>query len=356
MRISIANDLHAPLFSGLDFSNAGYSVLVRHGSPLLLLPPNRRVASLTLGLYLPQGRLARLAVASLGLFNSAGLLAQVLPRLSFAGGDPAAATGSMPFCQEDVASGKVGFLLCNPDHGCARVVAVRGGVPAGVFKWCERSGEAKLTTEITNLRTLWERKVRGVPVLRSEGRNDFSVWLELEHYPRAHVSTVRDSRVVRLLRSWMSEQSFCPLDLPLVETLWRSGAGRNGQERSSRLATLHVRGAVFHGDFAAWNLRTGPEGLVSVDWEWASPDGLAGVDLCYGLIQEAMLVRKLPAREVLCHVRAAAETPACREYLASAGWSGAIDLWIRLGVLYRNHRTPCPELLAEIDCGRSPHG
>ena len=77
-------------------------------------------------------------------------------------------------------------------------------------------------------------------------------------------------------------------------------------------------------------------------------DGIAGIDLCYGLLQEALLVKKLLPREALGYVYIAAATPACKAYLEVSGWAGAVDLWIKTAVFYRHSRKACPELVEAL--------
>lgn len=329
---------------------------MRNGQPLLLIPLDRHAASLTLGMYLPQGRKAKLAVSVLKAANALGLLQRILPKLVSGSIGATATSEPMPFSQEDIDRGRVGFLLCNPDHGCARVVAVRAGGAlrlqshsASVFKWTDLAGKAKLNSELYNINFLTRRSLSGVPGVRSEGSNSFSTWFEMDHYAKADVVSVCEPHVIKLLESWMSEETIAPLDNKLVASLWATEEWTPYQNAIERLSILKIRKAVVHGDFATWNLRAGQDGLVSIDWEWAEPDGIAGLDLCYGLLQEALLVKKLSPRQALHDVKVAANSPCCKEYLKATGWHDAIDLWIKTGVFYRHSRKPCPELL-EVLC------
>ena len=349
---TIPNSLFS-LLGTLDFSKANYRVLLRNGLPLLLIPPDRDAASLTLGMYLPQGRKAKLAVVALKTANELGLLSRILPKLVSSSSGACATAEPMPFSQDDIDRGLVGFLLCNPDHGCARVVAVRAGsVPpchacsASVFKWTDLAGKEKLKSELDKIKLLTQRGSLGVPEFLSEGTNSFSSWFEMEHYAKTDVVSTGDPRVITLLRSWISDECISPLENKLGALLWATEKWTPSQGELERLAALKTRKAVVHGDFAPWNLRTRLGKLIAIDWEWAEPDGIAGVDLGYGLLQEALLVKKLPPRQALHYVRDAADLPDCREYLETAGWRGAIDLWIKTAVLYRNSRKLCPELLA----------
>ena len=371
----ISNSLLS-LLGALVFSRANYRVLLRNGLPLLLIPPNRHAAALTLGMYLPQGRKAKLAVAVLKAANAFGLLQCILPKLVLGSIGASAPSEPMPFRQEDIDRGSVGFLLCNPDHGCARVVAVRvGDAPeaqcangtlhaalrrfisglqrlhslsanTSVFKWTDLAGKAKLDSELSHIKLLAQRSLSGVPEVRSEGSNSFSRWFEMDHYAKADIASVCDLRAIRLLESWMLDDCIAPLDNKLIASLWTTEEWTPCQSARERIGALKIRKAVVHGDFATWNLRAQPDGLVSIDWEWAEPDGVAGLDLCYGLLQEALLVKKLHPLQAVHYVQVVADSPACKEYLKATGWQDAVDLWIQTAVLYRNSRKPCPELLA----------
>jgi len=345
-------DFLSSLLGSLDFSKTNYRVLMRNGIPLLLIPPNRQTASMTLGLYLPQGRKAKFAVAALKAANRLRLLQRILPKLAPESDGVSVMEKAMPINQDDVDHGRVGFLLCNPDHECARVIAVRVGEsddqPASVCKWCDQAGEVKLATEIGNIRSLTEKALRGVPAILSERSNSASSWFEMAHYAHADVRSASDDRVVKLLASWMSDEWVAPLDNAFVASLWTTDKWTPNQRVFERLATLKIRKAVVHGDFATWNLRAEDERLVAIDWEWAEMDGIAGLDLCYGLLQEALLVKKLLPREALGYVYIAAATPACKAYLEVSGWAGAVDLWIKTAVFYRHSRKACPELVEAL--------
>ncbi len=339
---------HAPLLSGIDVTKVRYSVLLRNGQPLLLIPPSRQTAAITLDLYLPQGRKARLAVAGLKLANALGLLPALLPRLDMNPAGDRPASGLMPFVQHEIDQSCVGFLLCNPDHGCARVIAVRHADRPDVIKWTAIAGEASLAAEIASIHELTARHLPGIPEIIAQGRTATSYWVVFPLYANPAIKTITDPRVLRLLQGWLSEETVPPLDNTFIASLWTPHDRSASQNEVDRLRRLRIRRAVVHGDFAVWNLRARQDGLVAIDWEWAEPDGIAGIDLCHGLIQEALLVRKLSAPRVLDFVRSAADAPHCKAYLHSTGWLEAPDLWLKTAILYRHTRKPCPELLATL--------
>lgn len=342
-RIDIADTFHAPLLAQFDFTGAGYSVLLREGAPLLLVPPVKDVAALTLGLYLPQSRKARLAMQGLRLACRAGTLSHLLPALS--GGVRREAADSAPVAQADIDAGRVGFLLCNPDHACARTVGVKLAEKPQIFKWAARPGDAAIRQEAETLRRLSGQGTLGVSPVLTAGGDTQTAWLEMPYLDRLRVSSVAEPSAIALLSAWMRPESVNPLETEFLRSFWTAETWPSGQWAFERLGRLRVRKALVHGDFAVWNLRADQGAPVAIDWEWAREDGLAGLDLCYGLLQEALLTKRLPPFEALRVVRRAAEAPACRRYLAAAGWGDALDLWLVTGVLYRHARKPCPEVL-----------
>ena len=326
----------SPLLAACDFAKAGYRVLRRDGRPLLLVPPDRGAAALTLGLYLPQTAKARVAVSALRLANRLGLLGRVLPSAPPPAADATPSDHAKPFSQADLDAGRIGVLLCNPSHGGGRFIAVRAGDAPSIVKGAARPQAAALEQERAILGRLAALGLPGVPSVLSDGGDATSYWFEMPHYARAEVKSVADIRAIRLLESWTGGETVNPLEAePLRSIVAASGAQTLGLGGLERLSSLRIRRAAMHGDFAPWNLRKGAEGLVAIDWEWGRRDGLAGLDLGYGLLQEALLVKKLPPPAALQFAHQLAQSPAASAYLDESGWGDALDLWLSVCARYR---------------------
>jgi hypothetical protein len=345
--IDISDTFHRKLLSNVDFSKVRYSVLTRKGTPFLLIPSENRATELTLGLYLPQVFKGRFAAAALKIANKLGLIKHVLPKLIVPDIETREEPETLPFTQNDIDSGRVGFLLGNPEHGYARAVAVNSGEEISVIKWSELSGAGALERECKNIELLNANKVRGVPSVVSYGRNSTSFWFETTYFPRVCVSSVCDRRAIELLQSWIVDGFVSPLENKHVASLWAMEGWAPDREELATLEGLKIRKAVVHGDFTVWNLRTGSEGLMAIDWEWAVPDGIAGLDLCYGLLQEALLKKKLTSSRALRYVRRMVDNPVCKAYLEFVGWHDCLDLWLKTGVLHLHSKRDNPELLKE---------
>lgn len=325
-----------PLLTGCDFAQAGYRMLRRDGRPLLLLPPAPAAAALTLGLYLPQTAKARVAVSALRLANRLGLLGVVLPSASPPTDDATPSDHAKPFSQADLDAGRIGVLLCNPSHGGGRFIAVRAGDAPSIVKGAARPQAASLEQERAVIGRLAALGLPGVPSVLSDGGDATSYWFEMPYFDSVDVGSVSDARAISLLESWMGSETVNPLEVePLRSIVTAQGAQALGSGELERLSMLRIRRATMHGDFAPWNLRKGAEGLVAIDWEWGREDGIASLDLGYGLLQEALLVKKLPSSAALQFAGRLAETPACAAYLQQAGWGGALDLWLSVCARYR---------------------
>lgn len=325
-----------PLLTGCDFAQAGYRMLRRDGRPLLLLPPAPAAAALTLGLYLPQTAKARVAVSALRLANRLGLLGVVLPSASPPTDDATPSDHAKPFTQADLDAGRIGVLLCNPSHGGGRFIAVRAGDAPSIVKGAARPQAASLEQERAVIGRLAALGLPGVPSVLSDGGDATSYWFEMPYFDSVDVGSVSDARAISLLESWMGGETVNPLEVePLRSIVASQGAQAFAPGELERLSSLRIRRAAMHGDFAPWNLRQGPDGIVAIDWEWGREDGVAGLDFGYGLLQEALLVKKLPPPAALQFAHQLAQSPAASAYLDESGWGDALDLWLSVCARYR---------------------
>jgi hypothetical protein len=80
-----------------------------------------------------------------------------------------------------------------------------------------------------------------------------------------------------------------------------------------------MRPAIFHGDFAPWNIRALPSGdWMVLDWERGDPRGLPGWDWFHFVIQPAILVRKAGIEELIRLVETLLANDAFRAYVQKA--------------------------------------
>lgn len=286
-----------------------------------------------MGLYRPQSTKAKLAAAATRMFCRLRLHGMALPRIP----------GK---------SDETGVLICNPCHG-TRIIAVRMrasgrfeilkaalGKDAGpirrehaVIERLNREPNHKIpesnTSHINEDKWLCRRP--GIPDIGPLVERDGAVWFSMPYlYEAFHCIDP-----VPLLRSWEtdireadSENGLIRALLPLLDEPTRSA-----------LAGKMVRRALVHGDFAPWNWRADEAGnLVCIDWEWAREDGFIGFDLVYCLVQQALLVKKVPESRLLDFVRCRVSRlgPEGQAYLREAGLP--LDILFSLVLAYRQSK------------------
>ena len=299
------------LLAAIGTSEKGHAVVCRRGIPLLLLPEDERMALATAELYRPQSLKARVAATGVRFLCRLEWHGRLLPSVP---GD----------------SDATGILVCNPAHG-TRVVAVRR-TPNNrleIVKAALDEDAAALRREQETLCQL--RGHPGVPDVGERIERDGAVWFAMPYLRQAK----QDIDSIPLLQPWRSEEREpAPNNglirdlLPLLDECTRAS-----------LAGRSVRRALVHGDFAPWNWRTDGNGrLVCIDWEWAREDGFAGFDLVYCLVQQALLVKKVPANRLRAHVSKMVSrlSPDGQTLLAESGLP--LDLLVSLVLAYRQSK------------------
>ena len=283
----------------------------RHGVPLLLLPKDRKLAQATVGLYRPQTAKAKAVVAAVRLLCRVGLHHRFLP--SFPG-----------------AFDNTGILLCNPCHG-TRIVAVRvrhdGHLE--IVKAARRNDATPLRHEHAALTRLQGKA--GVPEAGPWEERGVAVLFSMPYL----LDAPREANPLPLLRAWETDEQEPAEQNGLIRDLLPL---LDEQTRAS-LAERTVRRALVHGDFAPWNWRADEaDHLVCIDWEWGREDGFAGFDLAYSLIQQALLVKKIPANRLLPFVERAVSrlSPEWQACLQDAGLP--LDLLVHLVLAYRRSK------------------
>lgn len=302
---------HQSLLSSIGLPPGTYTLFYRHGIPLLVFPANRATALETLRLYAAQTLPARIAYIALTFLIHTGLHRVLLPRIRFSSPATPPLYGLQPSCS-------IGLLLCNPEHGHARCVGVlRNKNTTSILKIADPQGASILQQESQQL-TL--PPSFGLPRLLSfETLPSGIAALHMEHIHGHSIRAIDTPDVLTLLHQWLSPESIPAATSPYLRGIPLTSLST--QDRA-RLETLPIRRAFTHGDFHPWNLITTPNGLRAIDFEWASPNGLAGLDLAEGLapISQTTL------------------SPEAKRYLEESGWSNDLPLLERLTLCIRNYR------------------
>jgi len=306
------------------------------------LPEDGEGAEVVLGFYQPQRWKGRaFGVVARGLVRT-GLYRRVLR------GKGEECVPEVEWLREAAAAGRVGFMGCNPSHGLRCIVGGvdEKGVPF-VGKLGFDEGREAIVREGEVLARLAGRRpgvLKGISLERGE---DWAL-LRLPHLGNGSPARMEDAGVVALLEEWLGgERKALGAVAWAKELLDRAEVAGVEAEWCAAMRGREIRTALVHGDFAVWNLRLGPEGPCAIDWEWAVEEGVGGIDLAYGLRQEALLVQRLGAAEAVRQMLGQGGKGAMKVYLERCGWGGALEDWLRLGLLdtHLNAKSDCREML-----------
>ncbi len=335
MSLSPANPWQALLASdspGADTAVITCRGLSKRGRPLLLLPNAPALARQALALYPAQSAKARLAKAGLqlalklGVFPSAQReeirLATRVPFAEFL--RTAAGTANFP---------NFAALAGNPFTTGARQLFLlfdTAGRPKAIIKaGLGGPAAALIDAEISALRAL-PAGTPGAPVIRAEFRSAALHAFALDFYagqaPRANDT----GAPLELLRAWIQPGDERPLmQLPAWQRLAAASAG---DDRSAcwqtELASARVRPAIWHGDFAPWNIKVAPSSAGSssgwrvLDWERSELEGVPGWDWFHFVVQPELLVRRAAPEQSAARLRNFLASPPFQAYACAAGIAG----------------------------------
>jgi hypothetical protein len=129
-----------------------------------------------------------------------------------------------------------------------------------------------------------------------------------------------------LLASWVDREKQIPLrEIPAWRSLEKAAAADPVFARlSPKLAGLTVHPAIYHGDFAPWNIKLSPRAIMYsvLDWERGELTGIPGWDWFHYVIQSGILVQKLAPEPLAQRIEQLFAAPAFRDYARVGGISG----------------------------------
>ncbi len=303
-----------PRVSEVALGENELKLLLLNARVALALPRDKGVAKEVLGLYRPMKFKARLAAGALsGLIRSG--LHHYLGRNIKEGNSPEISW--LRNCNE------IGFLGCNPNHGVRLVIlSSYSGGELKVTKLAIGGNHGLLRDEAEKLKR-FAKEYGGIP--RVEGLEEGRDWTAfgMKFLAEPGPPRMRGNEIVPLLEKWRSQET---VQLGSIPWLAQVLDGVSAPLRL-KLGGLMLKKSVFHGDFAPWNLRRDEEELVAVDWEWGRLDGVAGLDLGYGLISEDHLVGGLSGESLVRSVWSKARAPLISQFLKESGWAD-LKLWL----------------------------
>lgn len=306
-------------------------VLNRGGRPFLLLPTRPRCAVAALELYPAQTWRARLArrllAGAVTLRLPLGLPSVLLevPRDDSLARFLAAQAGA-----EEVS--EVAVLAGNPATPGRRFILLvfnEAGAPAAVLKvGVDPEARALVRAERSFLEEARARHLRGVPELKGVLDDGRVSALSLAYIPGESPQGESESAIGELLGSWLiTGQRALLNELGPWKKLEQAGVSDQRVATLARcIGTRPVAPAVFHGDFAPWNIKVSRDGLWMVlDWERGQIGGVPGWDWFHFVVQRSILVEKMPTSLLAEKLRALFTMPDWIGYAEMSGIRGAED-------------------------------
>ena len=296
------------------------ALLSKNGRLLLAIPEQKEAAMKALSLYQPQRLVAK---AYMGLAKAAmlaGVHHRIFPKQLVSAENLDLHPEFPPVC-----GGTCGILLGSPEHKVRRAIACyRTATGWEVAKaafgpegWDVFGGEAATLNSLPP-------KTAGAPESLGTHRGKDISLMRMPYISGRVLKLGETEEAIAILEAWISKNQQTK---PLVEfaewSMIRSALSEHPKAESiiSRFAELQLTPAVRHGDFARWNLLRGIGGkLVVLDWEWGVPNGMPGLDLVHYFAQDARLVQRLKANEVVDAVHRSLHKPSCVDYLKKSGW------------------------------------
>ena len=303
-------------------------LLLKGGRPFLIFPSQPRAAAAGLELYPAQRMVARLARTCLRLVFRAGLypgttetmvaLSLSSPLVKFLIQTSGCVPGTTPlFCS----------LAGNPNAAGQRFIFLlldEAGAPKAVVKAGIGEHALKLLEQESTFLEQWGGSQRGLPRLLGKLNDSRVGAFALPYFGPLPDRTLTNGQIGALLSAWVrpgSPMRF--LELPQWRRLEAAMTSHPALSTlGTRLREQQVRPALYHGDFAPWNVRTGPEGLVVLDWERGEPVGPPAWDWFHYWVQDGLLVRRIPAKRLLNELKASWATPSFRAYAQETGIAG----------------------------------
>ena len=280
-----------------------WRVLRKQGEPLLVFPGSGVAAAGTLALYPAQTATARLMK---NVLHRALKLNLPLPfgrvEVSIDSAAPfarflATEAGTRTFP-------KAGIFAGNPRTAGRRFILLLFGEqnePVRVVKAGMGETAMNLIGREESFLASAPPSVAGIPKLHGtfhgENLNAFAMEFLEGDFP----SAADDGIVANIANAWVQENR----STTVAETVpWRelesACSGEGIWKRIKSLGARSVRGVIWHGDFAPWNMkldrRTGR--CVVFDWERGQLSGVPGWDWFHFVVQPGVLVKKLSAPEL----------------------------------------------------------
>jgi hypothetical protein len=300
-------------------------LLRRNGQAFLMLPPNSKLARESLSLYAAQTSRAQMAKAflrmSLALGFSVGLETislsidrrdSFVKHLSHMAG--ATKDGVPAFA----------LLLGNPRTAGQRTVLLlfsASGAPAGVIKaGTDPEGFRLIEREETFLKSA-PAKTPGIPEVRSTFRSETVQAFAMDFYSGNSPKPSDWEAAESLLSAWVAEDRKVNIaELPMWQRFETSVVALPPPIKE--LGAASVFPAIYHGDFAPWNITAHNNFWTALDWERGELAGVPLWDWLHYIVQPAVLVERCTPHTLAARIENWLQSAPVMRYSERCGIAG----------------------------------
>jgi hypothetical protein len=300
-------------------------LLRRNGQAFLLLPPNSKLARESLSLYAAQTSRAQMAKAllrmSLALGFSAGL---ETISLRFDRRDAFAKYLSHMACATKDGLPVLALLLGNPRTAGQRTVLLQfnpSGAPAGVIKaGTDPEGFRLIEREETFLKSA-PAKTPGIPAVRSTFRSETVQAFAMDFYSGKSPKPSDWEAAENLLSAWVAADRKANIaELPMWQRFETSVVALPPPIKE--LGAASVFPAIYHGDFAPWNIKAQDNSWMVLDWERGELAGVPLWDWLHYIVQPALLVERCPPDTLTARIEHWLQSAPVMRYSERCGIAG----------------------------------
>jgi hypothetical protein len=304
-------------------------LLRKGGKPFLLLPTQAKAAAAALELYPAQTARARLAKAAMRCLLRAGCPVGT-QALTF----PFA--GEAPFprfirASDHAGSSELpcfGVLAGNPAMPSQRFLVLvfdaRQQPVAVVKAGCNPAARQLIQKEAAFLASAAD-KSEAIPRVRARFQSEAVSALRLDYFAGHTPHPPEEGALPELLGGWVDTKSTTAIArLPdWIRLEAAAAANPSFSAIAPSLRSREIHPALYHGDFAPWNIKVGPAGKWRVlDWERGELAGLPGWDWFHYVLQTGILVERQPIPSLIERLEALLSSAAFTPYAARAGIAG----------------------------------
>lgn len=304
-------------------------IVRRNGHPFLLLPARAHAASACLSLYPAQTLKARAArcflKCALKFSLPLGMATIALPVeaendfLRFL--ESLTAASGVPITE------RLGMLAGNPGGTGQRLILLvfdEAFEPAFTVKTGLTSDAKQLVAKEQEVLEALPATALGKPELRGVFASNSVQALALPFYPGRSPKGEHEPAIFAILSSWLSATRSSPIinTEPWQRLRKASGGDKLVKTLEAKLSEQEIRLAIYHGDFAPWNIRTSHGKWTVLDWERSDINGIPGWDWFHYEIQTAILARKDSLSKVIEKVEGLLGTRLWRDYARTSEIAG----------------------------------